>query len=112
MNLPKSLPILLPNPGRDIALKELPEDAEVVVYIAPQKDHQYAPELRAGTAQKGKVDFGDQIGSRRLKVGDCLSVLCTLGNREASIAFDIQDPRKTELLILNRNVAPITEFTR
>lgn len=98
------------NIARDLALRELPIDANVVVYTSAASELQHVPTLKPGTAAKGRVDFGDQTGARRLKVGDCLLVLNS--SSEVIFAQNITDPTKTELLILAKHTKPLTAFDR
>lgn len=112
-------PILQPNPSRDIALQALPDFAHVEVFIATTKEKQLVPELRTGTGLKGRVDFGDQTGARRLRIGDCLLVLGTvtrtvkgIEQTEAWIATEITSPKVVELLVPAHFTLPLTDFQR
>jgi hypothetical protein len=98
------------NIGRDLALRELPIDANVVVFTSSASELQHVPTLKPGTAAKGRVDFGDQTGALRLKVGDCLLVLHS--SAEVIFGHNITDPNKTELLVLAKNTKPLTAFDR
>ena len=100
--------MLPPNAARTTALAELPDDAAVFVFIAAQKDHQTCPTLLKGTAAKGRLGFGDQTGTRRLKAGDCVLRLGVIG--EAFVCADILDSQLTEILILSRWLKPIEDF--
>lgn len=105
------MPSLLPNDARDQALAALPEHADVRVFTETHPLHQVVTWLRAGTAAKGRVDFGDQCGSSRLPCGECLVVLATLG-AEAVICHRLHAPPQDELLVLTRCTLPLTDFTR
>jgi hypothetical protein len=104
-------PILPPNPSRDLALRDLPEDADVRIFTADSIQQQGVSTLKPGTAAKGRVDFGDATGSRRLRLGDTLLILATQG--EGLIAQVITDPQPaTEILVLKRFTQPLTAFDR
>lgn len=101
-------PSLALSRSKQVALQELPEDATVLVFTCAAKDHQFAPQLKAGTAAKARVDFGDQVGARRLLTGDLLVVLAQIG--EAHVCREITDHTHAELLVLTRNTRPLTDF--
>lgn len=108
MKTPDERPTLLPNIERDLALKAVPEEANVQIFTADKKEMQTVPELLPGTGLKGKVDFGDQVGARRLKVGDALLVMgCS---SEAWFAVQVGDARPQELLVLKRLTRPLSDF--
>jgi hypothetical protein len=74
------------------------------IYINASSASQNATLLKEGTAANGKVNFGDPIGTRRMKVGDRLIHLTHLGI-EAAIFTLPGDTR--EILILTAHVHPL-----
>jgi hypothetical protein len=96
------------NPTRDLALQDLPKVANVQIFTAAKMELQTVPLLRSGTYQRGRVGFGDQIGSRRLKVGDALLVMGVMS--EAWICWLVGCPVNSEVLVLKKLCRSIDDF--